>query len=204
MNTRDSKRIDTVTIKRIQDDDGDLSWLGEFADTADTDYSIVAFGQHEGEFVKDLPCECGHLESRHNDDGCTECLTPSGETCDYFDRVDVPRGRDYRYFNPEVDSSVTDDSEQRTYALQDYKRARDYGQTWAFEGVRADARVIINGTVQVVTSGGLYGIESDSEANYFDEVGKEQLAELKGQLHALGFSKRAISAAFRDVVNEQD
>ncbi len=208
---KESKRIDKITVKRIQDDDGQLDYLGEFADSPD-DYAIVATGEHEGEFVKDLPCECGLTESQH-----TECSGQTiGEWCELgenhcceFDRVEISRGHDYRYFNPQVDSGVTDDDEQRKYAMQDYDRAKDYGQSWWFMGVKAEAQISIpdggrtaygqTRTIQRIASGGLWGIESDSEDSYFTEIEDEELSQLKDQLHALGFSKRAISVAFRNV-----
>ena len=51
--------------------------------------------------------------------------------------------------------------------------------------------------IQDISSGGLWGVESDSDKAYFAEVAGEELAELKSQLQALGFSKRAISQAFK-------
>lgn len=55
---------------------------------------------------------------------------------------------------------------------------------------------------QTITSGGLWGIESDSDASYLEEIEQEQLSELRGQLHAIGFSQRAITAAFRNIVRQ--
>jgi len=81
-------------------------------------------------------------------------------------------------------------------------------------GIRADAEVSLpcNLTMspkqrketcsfitQRLASGGLWGIESDSDESYIAEIEQEQLAELRGQLHAIGFSQRAISAAFKEV-----
>jgi hypothetical protein len=79
-------------------------------------------------------------------------------------------------------------------------------------GCRADADVslTVNATnyqgkpyesrqMQRITSGGLWGIESDSDAAYLKEIEQEQLSELRDQLHAIGFSTRSISAAFRDI-----
>lgn len=52
--------------------------------------------------------------------------------------------------------------------------------------------------VQNITSGGLWGVESDSDASYLAEIEQEQLSELRQQLRAIGFSNRAISAAFKN------
>jgi hypothetical protein len=88
--------------------------------------------------------------------------------------------------------------------LDQFKR-----DVFTFVGVRADAEVCIsdcrqngNSLIQEISSGGLWGIESDSGADYFAEVEQEQLQELRGQLHAIGFSNRAITAAFRSVERE--
>lgn len=48
--TKDSKRILSVKVERIDDPDGDPSWLGEFADDP-KDYAIVHRGEHAGTFV---------------------------------------------------------------------------------------------------------------------------------------------------------
>lgn len=77
---------------------------------------------------------------------------------------------------------------------------RDYGNGWCYMGVTASAQVQLDGSLtQTIRSGGLWGIESDSDESYFTEVETEQLNELRSQLHAIGFTKRAVSAAFRNV-----
>jgi len=53
--------------------------------------------------------------------------------------------------------------------------------------------------IQHLTSGGLWGIAFDSDAKYLEEIEAEQLAELRNILHQIGFSNRAISAAFKNV-----
>jgi len=86
---------------------------------------------------------------------------------------------------------------------QDRARLADYGRTWSCVGVRAEAQIATGGpkywTVQTVTSGGLWGIESDSDESYFDEVGAEELAALRTILEDLGFASGQISAAFASV-----
>jgi hypothetical protein len=41
-------------------------------------------------------------------------------------------------------------------------------------------------TSQTITSGGLWGIESDSSASYLKEIEDQELEDLKTQLKALG------------------
>lgn len=54
---------------------------------------------------------------------------------------------------------------------------------------------------QNLSSGGLWGIEYDldTESSYCKSVEKEELNTLRDVLHAIGFSQRAITAAFRNV-----
>ena len=52
-----------------------------------------------------------------------------------------------------------------------------------------------NGVIQRIQSGGLWGIESDSDKAYLKEIESEQLAELANELAACGFSKRSVSKA---------
>jgi hypothetical protein len=197
---RESKRILSVTVKQEIDDSPDTSWLGEYSDTPG-DYAIVARGEHEGEFLSDLPCECDHSPDDHNNNG--QCM----ENCDCedFDPVTVERGREYRYFNSASIESDNSDEDNRTYALQDYKRMRGLNNDqWCFVGISAKAVVQLNGSLtQTIRSGGLWGIESDSDPSYFTEIEGEQLSQLRDQLQAIGFTKRAIAAAFRNVEREE-
>jgi len=153
------------------------------------------------------------------EDICIDASTEIEEecTCGFSGHWD---NRTYRYFNPSfnyVDAKgrakdLTPD-EVRKYARQDYERMEGLNsQQWGFIGIRAEADVLIptgataNGCFvsQEITSGGLWGIESDSDAGHFAEVEKEELAELEAQLHAIGFSKRAIAAAFKDVEHVEE
>lgn len=94
--------------------------------------------------------------------------------------------------------------------------------------VRAEAQVFLTpddkgwGLFQEITSGGLggidlptcdcadrswYGEHHDTQCpittdEYLAEVEQEQLSELAEQLHAIGFSKRAIASAFKNVLRE--
>lgn len=137
--------------------------------------------------------------------------------------------REFRYFNPGSVEAFNPDAEwitsrkdqsqsaedhwresMRSNARQDYARMESLSSgDWCYIGITAQAEVGIpsghssNGgacyTVQRIHAGGLWGIESDSEASYLESEEKNQLADLKDQLRALGFSTRAISKAFKEV-----
>ena len=82
---------------------------------------------------------------------------------------------------------------------QDYQRAEAFNRgDWWMIGIHAVAKVVgASGVVQGLRSGGLWGIESDSDAHYLDSVGRDELADLRAILVEHGFSQRAISAAFK-------
>ncbi len=78
--------------------------------------------------------------------------------------------------------------------------AEEHGES--FEFIHAMAKVKLTGDlVQVVVSGGLSvdidSLKTDEQAEPYIQ---EQLDELRRELHAIGFSQRAITAAFRNVV----
>jgi hypothetical protein len=72
---------------------------------------------------------------------------------------------------------------------------------FSFVGVRAEAEVQLetNGAIQRLTSGGLWGVETDSDRTYFASIGREELADLKSTMESAGFSKRAIATACKGV-----
>lgn len=211
--TRESKRILSITIKRIPDYDADTREIGEYSDTPN-DYAIVnenASREYGRQFVRDLGCECGHSEAQHSEtedyaigEGGIKCVvldTAYPCDCDYFTQIHIERGREYRFYNPPIENYEGEsDEDMRKYCRQDYERMSAYNRNeWGYVGVKASAEVQLGGSlVQTIRSGGLWGIESDS-GEYFAEVEGEQLDELKAQLHAIGFSKRAVTAAMRNV-----
>jgi hypothetical protein len=81
-----------------------------------------------------------------------------------------------------------------TYAKE---RLAAYGETWDMLGIVAEAKVVVGGILicQTLTSGGLWGIESDSGDEYLQYVEDEQLAELRAVLLEFGFSTRQIDDA---------
>jgi len=126
---------------------------------------------------------------------------------------------EFRYFNASFnyvgkDGKPTDGlspEEVRKYVRQDYERMEGLNAgDWCFVGIRAEAEIVvienvISGpprfpiTPQTITSGGLWGIESDSDRAFSESVEKDELADLRTQLLAFGFTSRAISTAFKSV-----
>ena len=71
--------------------------------------------------------------------------------------------------------------------------------SWTFVGVTAVALIRTGDVTQRVTSGGLWGIESDSGSDYLESVGAGELDSLVEILRGLGFSAHAVSEAYAGV-----
>lgn len=116
---------------------------------------------------------------------------PDDRTIDRQERGDMRRN-EFRYFIAALSGDETGNPES---VLQDYNRMESYNRgEWSCYGIAAVARVQLSSdTVQRITSGGLWGIESDSDDSYFAGVNEEQLAELRTELLALGFTEGEVS-----------
>lgn len=172
---KQAKRILNVTIKRMLDSDPDTSWMGEFSGHADTQFAI----DHQNRMGSN------RVHQWFNS-GSVESFAPEAS----WIPADVQNKRQYWH------DAMTKNAEQdyaRMCALSD--------GLFEFIGVRADAKIVIGNLCQTTTSGGLWGIESDSEEAYLREEEENQLAELRDVLKELGFGTRAISAAFKDVTH---
>jgi hypothetical protein len=182
---KSQKRIQKITVQRIDDNEGpDTSYLGEYASKLTSEFSI------DRDHAEDCP------RFWANDD-----IPDDARECDCS-------GHDqnaYRYFNPgSVEPFDPADKESfwretmRENARRDYARMESYNrEEWSFIGIQAQAEIVLDGVCQTIQSGGLWGIESDSEESHFREVEQEELTSLRGILHTMGFSKRAIAAAVK-------
>jgi len=224
---KNMKRIAKVTLKRLTDESPDTSYLGEYSNRAESDYAIdrkhsldcqslehnhrTGLDQLERviaylEMVRNLgePPENIYWAAADESQDVLMDLQRELEECDCGERGDMGRN-EYRYFNGNVENYKDESPEDiRKYVRQDYERMEQLNRgDWAYVGIRIDAEILLpSGSariVQEITSGGLWGIESDSDASYLKEIETEQLSELREQLRALGFGTRAISAAFKNV-----
>lgn len=202
-----SKRIHKVTILRMVDESPDTSWLGEYSNEATSEFAIDR--KHAKSCTgfwanADLPddareCDCssiGHRQMPYFNPGSVEAFKADASWI-------PPTETDKRGYWFQA---------MKKNAIADYERAEAFNAgDFYFIGIRAEAEVSLSGMaipnpvagtvvsptylIQRISSGGCWGIESD--AGYFAEVEAEQLSELRSQLSAIGFGKRAISAAFK-------
>ena len=108
------------------------------------------------------------------------------------------------YFNddPTKGALVTQEENQK-YKAQDKARLERYESGELYDiGIYAIAEIIINETIQHIRSGGLWGVQCDSEEGYFKEVESDELDNLKTQLKELGFKSRYINEMVKLAVHE--
>jgi len=85
----------------------------------------------------------------------------------------------------------------------DGKRLKEYDNgEFCFIGIEVETEILTSHDkgktflINHISSGGLWGIESDSEDDYFKEVVAEEMSELKKILQSMGFKLREIKASF--------
>jgi hypothetical protein len=224
------KRILSVTIKRMVDESPDTSWLGEYANRPDSEFSIdrahsedcASIDPRNDEGTEWLERIEAHIDSTENgQDFYTEEEEKTIQTlrdCEEAMECDCHGGgmgrNEFRYFNSSFNyvnkaGEPTDGltpEDVRKYVRQDYERMEGLNAgDWCFMGIRAEAQVQTGSdVVQRITSGGLWGVESDSDHAYITSVEKEELSALRTELKALGFSSRANRTAFETIKHEND
>ena len=182
------RKIFKIEKIRTVDCGPDISYLGEYTDELKEGVIV----RRDNEFYEKLPCE---MERDENGKFCGkgDFLNPLPE-----------RGREFRGFKPAAGGEKIGTPEYYKYGMQDYERMAGLERgDWCYFGVSAQAQVgvSLNGgksfNVETIRSAGLWGIESDSEQSYFDEVMGEELAELKGLLEAYGFGRSVVAKAIK-------
>ena len=87
----------------------------------------------------------------------------------------------------QIDDPFPDTSYLESPGFEDRYQQYQNGD-FGFIGIRAEAEILVHGVCQTITSGGLWGIESDSDHQYLSEVEQEEIDQLKAILQSLGFS----------------
>ena len=180
----------SIEARRMIEDDPDWSWLGHFG------------RPKAGEWYVDR--EAGSL---HDDCGDIVARWPGGgesvERGEYRTFVCGGNHVPHRPWDAHLPKRVnvngrrlTQKSADYQYALMDWQRAEKIAKgDIVFFRVFVVARYMdLKGEVFAVHSGGLWGIESDSEDRYFTEVADEQFSEIAVELSDAGILKEEIAA----------
>jgi len=184
-------KILRVWWERRIDENPDTSYLGEYSDKPSTEWAIDRKergdqGHNEKRYWNPAQhCPPGRAESwAHVTASCIRlALTANGlKACD--DRAAAIMALDLHYI-------------EQNYAQMESLNRGD----WCYIGLIAKAEVQLdrNGLVQTIHSGGLWGIESDSDNAYLNQVRSEELTQLGEELARMGFSKGQIERAFANV-----
>lgn len=199
--------IEKVWIEQQVDENADTSYMGEYTDKKE-DWVICC---HCGEFVAiaeknqarydELEDEIYLLHNTEKNEEDEKQLAAYRAELESLNLHECPNSRrEYNFFKPYAGGEPEGSEDYQKYGKQDFERMESLNSGhWNFIGIIAKAQIRTeSGTMQVIRSGGLWGIESDS-GNYLDEVGKDELENLRLELSAIGFGKRAIDKAFQDV-----
>lgn len=188
-------KILKVWTETVVDSDGDFSYLGMFTDKVEP-YNYIREGDHAGKFIFEigdeaLPTKC--REKRFIEPG-TNHVPHNPKN---WEKVASPELVEVVAKYGSIENADIE------YARQDCQRLENLGKTWDYVGIIAKAEVWNpqTQTTQTLRSGGLWGIESDSDKEYLVSVQAEELAGLKAELLALGFGERACDHALKQSVN---
>jgi len=93
------------------------------------------------------------------------------------------------------------DSGDPAYRDQDRARREAYERgDFSFVGVRAEAQVVVEGVTQTLTSGGLWGVESDSGEDYVEDAALQEYDALREILKAVGVSTSQVPVGDKKVI----
>jgi len=205
----EKNKIESIKVRAIYDDNPDTSWLGEYTDKAE-DWAVC---RHCGQFV--FGAEQGNrraeeidnliyglemdYDSDENERGQVQIEQEIEELKAERDKLelhDCPKStRKYNYFKPYAGGEEEGSKHYKEYGLQDFERMEGLTRgDWSFIGIQAEATVSypVNaaGTdrrIEHLTSGGLWGIESDS-GDYLNEVMRDELSDLRRHLEQFNVS----------------
>jgi hypothetical protein len=194
-------KIVRVWIEKRVDEEADLSYLGEYAASAQSEWAVDRRANGDG----------SNEEYRYWNSGGNH--VPPGKPENWSHVTDEDVWAAVRKNNATLPDGVIPSSRASAiealdlhYIQEDYQRCEGYNRgDWNMVDVIAKAEVrSTQGIIQVLHSGGLWGIESDSDASYFEEIAGEELAGLRAELeNGTGFGKRAVDYAFKSVERDE-
>lgn len=170
-------KIISVKVEREHDTDPDFSDLGQFVSARDIGYKDWYVKRSTGEMFCGLEDQGGERIGKHKGGGV------------------FVSSHAHPFFKPSVENYVgCNKKTQLKYCFQDWERAEGLGQVWHYLRIVATAQIEVGGVIQIITSGGLCGVPTDSEDVESHE--SEELAGLRSILAELGFKDDDLYIAF--------
>ena len=201
--------LKNIEIKVKPDEHPDISYFGEYTDKPDEWAICRHCGEYlhnaeKGERIAELIQE--RIEELEED---IKRFTLSKRIAEYYENLiqimenvinekfeehDCPHyHREYNYFKPEARGEKEGSPEYQEYGKRDFERMENLNNgEWSFIGIVAVAEVRTlhsenprTERVHEITSGGIWGVESDS-GEYLLELAQEELDDLKSELEQFG------------------
>jgi hypothetical protein len=170
-------KIENINIKVMVDESPDTSFLGEYTDEWE---SWVIVRKYD-DYLENLP-----------------------------DETEIPlRGRHCRFFKPYAGGEKPGSKNYQKYGMDDYRRMEGLARgDWCFYGIMAEAEVsypVGQGSrrLETLTSGGLWGVESDS-GDYLRQVADEELADLSLHLETFGVDMSNFDELAEEALDKAD
>ena len=199
-------QISTITVFSQIENDTDTSWLGEYVNSPDYGVIDCSTGEYcDKVFQRQRIIETLEywIDNINNPDRISllkkriQKIKDSGDTDFHYHFRS--KGR---YFKPSPGCEPLKRGDKEAYkdGMRDYQRMEGLSNgDWCFIGIMAVAVIWNKETclTQRITSGGLWGIASDWDADYLASVARDQIAELKAELLSLGVGPRAIEYALK-------
>ena len=165
---RERPVLESIIIKHMADDYPALSWLGEYSDK-----------NQDGDDIKRGSIIRRRVDSRRE---CRFFIPGQGSV------PEIRKDLQARGYSRGVAEQMA-----RAQIRENFQRMEKYGDSWAMIGIEAEAvikyRIRPGGgdwRLERLTSGGLWGIESDSGKDHLEEVEREELADLREHLQRFG------------------
>jgi len=162
-----TRKILSIKIEHLCDTDPMTDHIGEYTD----EWDPYHFDRQEGKMLKTLERDRSY------------CMPD--------------KGREYRFFKPYAAGEEPGTALYIRYGKQDLARMEGLERgAWSYIGIRATALITHSGSdiVQKITSGGLWGIESDAGDEHHTEVEDDELHALREELKAVGFIEDLIDS----------
>jgi hypothetical protein len=188
------KRIASIKIVHTLDEYTDTSFLGEYTNNCIRGNIIRQYD----EFYERID-----TGMERDTDGRFYCKK-SPDISRYY------RNGEHPAFKPYAGGEKIGTKNYYNYGMEDYKRMESLNSgNWYFMGISAIAEINTSNNnkewlINKISSGGLWGIESDSSKEYIKEIELEELNNLKDVLKTLGFPDDEIESNINNAELKED
>lgn len=179
-----SYKIEKIIMRKELDYDPDLSFYGKYTNSIGPGVIIRQYN----EFYERIPTEMER----------DECGRFIGKMAPEWDPHYLRN--EYPGFKPFASGEKVGTKEYYEYGMQDYERMEDYNRGgWCMVVVVLTAYITTDTGLSDTIHATLSGVESDSGADYFEEIKRDLSADLKADLLKMGFSEDEITTALSDI-----